>query len=233
MRRCVAFVGQLCDEARVIEQSHESHAFETMRRAMVSNQLRTTAVNDERVVAAMGAIARERFVPAARRGIAYVDTLVPLDGGRMLNAPMVTGRLLTEARPRPGERALVVGAATGYAAAVLERLVAVVIALEEASALAAVARAEGLTVVEGPLAAGWASGAPYDLILVDGAIERVPDALVAQLVEGGRLATGIVERGLTRLAIGVRTGGGFGLTSFAEADAARLPGFAAPAGFVF
>lgn len=210
---------------------------ESMRRAMVASQLRTTAVNDPRVVAAMGAVAREAFVPAQRAGVAYVDIPVPLGNGRALNVPMATGRLITEAHPQPGDRALVIGAATGYAAAVLARLVASVTALEEDPSLVERARAaplpDNVTIVEGLLAAGWADGAPYDLILVDGAIERIPDALPAQLAEGGRLATGLIEQGVSRLALGRKAGGGFGTTVFADAEAVPLPGFAAPAGFSF
>jgi protein-L-isoaspartate(D-aspartate) O-methyltransferase len=207
-----------------------------MRRAMVASQLRTTGVSDSRVLAALGSVARERFVPGERRALAYVDTLIPLGGGRALNAPMVLGRLLAEARPQAGERALVVGAATGYAAAVLAEMALDVVALEVDPALAAAARAalEGSArVVEGPLAQGWASGAPYDLICIDGAVEGVPDALVAQLRDGGRLVTALVEAGVTRLAIGRRAGEGFGLGSFADAEAPLLPGFARPRQFSF
>src|SRR5688500_346544 len=107
------------------------HNFEQMRRAMVASQLRTTGINDPRVVAAMGEVPRERFVPAGRAALAYADALIPLGGGRELNTPMSLGRLLTEAAPEPDDRALVIGAATGYAAAVLARLVASVVAVEE------------------------------------------------------------------------------------------------------
>src|SRR6185436_16130834 len=105
--------------------------FEPMRRAMVASQLRTTGVNDPRVIAAMGVVARERFVPADRRALAYADAGIPLGHGRALSPPMVLGRLLTEGRLNGSEHALVVGAATGYSAAVLARLVASVVALEE------------------------------------------------------------------------------------------------------
>ena len=104
------------------------HNFTDMRRAMVASQLRTTGVSDPGVVAAMGAVPRERFVPADRIPLAYADALVPLKPGRDLNSPMALGRLLTEARPAPSDRALVVGAATGYASAVLGRLVGQVVA---------------------------------------------------------------------------------------------------------
>jgi len=208
--------------------------FEPMRRAMVASQLRTTAVNDARVVEAMGAVPRERYVPAERAALAYVDTLVPLGGGRWLNPPMVTGRLLTAAELRPGDHALVVGAATGYAAAVLARLVASVVALEVDPALGAGAPAlERVAWVTGPLADGWSARAPYDVILIDGAIEAIPDSLVGQLAEGGRLVTGLVDQGVIRLVIGRRVAAGFGTSSFADAEAASLPGFAPPPAFRF
>ena len=205
-------------------------SFETMRRAMVASQLRTTAVNDPRVVAAMAAVPRERFVPADRMAIAYADIAVPLSDGRALSPPMALGKMLTELRLRPQDRALVIGAATGYSAAVLARLVASVVALEEDEALIPAA-AGAIRAVRGPLAAGWAEGAPYDAILIDGAVETVPDAIVAQLAEGGRLAAAVLEAGVCRLSIGRRAGAGFGLAAFADADAAPLPGFAPPPAF--
>lgn len=211
--------------------------FDEMRRAMVASQLRTTGVDDPRVLAAVGAVARERFVPEDRRAAAYADLPVPLGGGRELNPPMVTARLLSEAAPRGGEPALVVGAATGYAAAVLARMAASVVALEEDPALAAAARTalegSGAKLVEGPLAAGHGEGAPYDLILIDGAVEHVPQPLIDQLADGGVLATAILDRGVTRLALGRKSGGAFGLVPFSDAAAAILPGFARPRTFSF
>lgn len=210
--------------------------FEAMRRAMVASQLRTIGVNDVRVVDALGAVPRERFVPRERAALAYADTMIPLPGGRAMNPPAVLGRLLTEARPLRGERALVVASGTGYAAAVLASIGLEVTALEEDPALAATARvalAGAARVVEAPLAGGWPSGAPYDLILIDGAVEFVPEAIVDQLRDGGRLVTALAERGVTRLAIGRRAGAGFGLASFADAGAAVLPGFVRPRQFSF
>lgn len=211
--------------------------FEQMRRAMVASQLRTTGTNDPRVLAAMGEVPRERFVPAERVSLAYADALVPLKPGRDFNSPMALGRLLTEAAPRAGERALAVGVATGYAAAVLSRLVGPCTAVEEDEALAAAARDNlagfEVKLVEGALVEGCRADGPYDLILIDGAVEHVPDALIAQLAEGGRLATGLDENGVTRLAIGRRAGEGFGMTAFADAAAAILPGFAKPRAFKF
>ena len=212
--------------------------FEQMRRAMVASQLRTTGVNDPRVVAAMSEVPRERFVPADKVPMAYADALVPLGNDRDLNTPMSLGRMLTEAAPQPEDRALVVGAATGYAAAVLAELVKSVVAVEEDPALAAMARealsGTGVKLVEGPLTKGHRAGAPYDLILIDGAVEFVPDAIVAQLAEsGGRLAVAMLVGGVAQISIGRRGGAGFGTAAVSDAATAILPGFAKPRGFTF
>ncbi len=209
------------------------HNFEQMRRAMVSNQLRTTAVNNPQVVTAMGKVARERFVPASLAPLAYLDKSLPLGGGRAMPSPMVVGRLLTEARVRPSDRALVIGAGSGYSAAVLAELAGAVTALEEDAALATGELPGNVVRAQGPLAEGWAAAAPYDLILFDGAIEYVPPAIVDQLADGGRIAAPIVENNVTRLAIGRKAGTAFGLLTFADAEAPALPGFAVEKGFRF
>jgi len=211
--------------------------FNHMRQAMVASQLRTTAVNDARVIAAMGAVPRERFVPQESAALAYIDRAIPLGAGRALNPPMTTGRLLTEAHPKAEDSALVIGGATGYAAALLAELVASVVSLEEDATLLAVARqapaSTRVSIVEGPLAAGWKKKAPYDLILIDGAVEVVPQAIIDQLADGGRLAAAIVDRGVARLSLGKRSGKGFGLVAFADAEAVPLPGFTQPKSFSF
>lgn len=216
----------------------DSASFETMRHAMVASQLRTNNVSDPRVVEAMARVPREDFVPAEVRALAYRDTGVSLGGGRTQNPPMATGRLLTEARIMAGDSVLLIGAAGGYTAAVLARLAAKVVAVESDAALASHARAAlsgiaNVELVEAPLGEGHAPGAPYDVVVVDGAMEQVPDALIAQLAPGGRMTTGLVQRGVTRLAAGGRTASGFGLVDFADADSALLPGFARPKSFSF
>lgn len=212
--------------------------FAAMRQAMVDSQLRPNAVNDARVVAAMAVVARELFLPESLAPVAYADVKLPLAPGRTTNLPVATGRLLTQAALRADDRALLIGAGCGYTAAVLELLVASVVAVESDAALAAAARAAlaqtpRVTVVEGPLEAGQADGAPYDVIIVDGAIEHVPQSLIDQLAVGGRLVAGLIDRGVCRLSLGTRSEGGFGVADFADFDAAHLPGFAVPAGFVF
>ncbi|CAN5854929.1 protein-L-isoaspartate O-methyltransferase [soil metagenome] len=216
----------------------DSDRFEAMRHAMVASQLRTNAVSDARVVAAMARVPREAFLPAEVRAIAYRDTAVPLGRERYQNVPIATGRLLTEAYLLPADRVLLVGAAGGYTAAVLAELVAQVVAVESDAGLAAGARAalgaySNVTLVEGPLEAGHADGAPYDVLVIDGAVEQVPDALVAQLAAGGRVVAGIVDRGITRLSSGRKTAGGFGLLDFADIDCVSLPGFARAKTFTF
>ena len=207
--------------------------FATARRAMIENQLRPVGVSDPLVLDAMSSVAREQFVPEDSRPLAYADRSLPIGGGRYLAAPAVLGQLLTEMAPKPGERALVVGAGTGYAAAVLTAIGCETVALESASGFAERARELGIKTVEGGLEAGHKAGAPYDLILIDGAVEFIPDAIVAQLADGGRLGAALAEGGITRLIVGQKVAGAFGYLSIADAGVAPLPGFTKPRGFRF
>jgi protein-L-isoaspartate(D-aspartate) O-methyltransferase len=190
-------------------------------------------VTDRGVLLAMGDVPRENFVPAGARAMAYADRAVPLGAGRFLNAPATLGQLLTQMMPLRGQRALVVGAGTGYSAAVLAAVGLDVVALESSAELAGQAREVGLQVVEGPLEAGHRKGAPYDQILIDGAVEVIPDALIDQLADGGRLGAALIDRGISRLVVGRKAGGGFGYLSIADAGAPRLPGFTRPMAFTF
>jgi protein-L-isoaspartate(D-aspartate) O-methyltransferase len=207
--------------------------FAAARYAMVESQLRPEGVTDSAVIGAMGSVPRERFVPEQSRPLAYIDRAVPLGGGRFLAAPAVLGELLTQMTPEPGQRALVVGAGTGYSAAVLAAMGLDVVAVESASELAARARELGVDVVEGPLEAGHKKGAPYDQILIDGAVDSIPEAIVSQLADGGRLGAPLIERGITRLIIGRKTGGAFGFLSIGDAGVPALPGFNRPRAFTF
>ena len=205
--------------------------FSSMRTAMVESQLRTSDVDDPRVIAAMIQVPRENFVPAERRAMAYIDRAIPLSNGRALNPPLATGRLLKEAKVEPGDRVLLIGAATGYSAALLSALSANVTAVETEDGPPVVGN--GATVVRGPLAAGAPEGAPYDVLLIDGAVEQVPAALVQQLADGARVVTGLVERGVTRLCSGRVVSGVLGLASLADLEMVVLPGFATPERFIF
>jgi protein-L-isoaspartate(D-aspartate) O-methyltransferase len=148
-------------------------------------------------------------------------------------APAVLGQLLTQMAPEAGQRALVVGAGTGYSAAVLAAIGLDVSAVESSGELAAAARQLKIKVNEGPLDEGWAKDAPYHQILIDGAVERIPDAIIEQLNDGGRLGTAIIDRGITRLVVGRRGGGAFGTLSIGDAGVPALPGFTRPKAFTF
>ena len=221
-----------------IENSVSDVDHRAMRHAMVASQLRTNAVSDVRIVEAMARVPREAFVPDAVQAIAYRDTALPAGNGRAINLPIATGRLLTEAYLLATDRVLLIGAAGGYTAAVLAEIVAHVVAVEEDGDLVALARRAlaghaRVELVEGPLAAGHAGGAPYDVLVVDGAIEAVPPALVDQVAPGGRVVSGLVDHGVMRLASGRKTAGGFGLAAFVDSDCVVLPGFSTPRGFRF
>lgn len=206
------------------------------RLTMVESQLRPVGVSDVRVLGRMATVPREEFVPADARALAYADAPVPLGGGRALNPPMATALLIQAAEPRVTDRALLVGAATGYASAILRGLVSELTSLEEDEAMAAqLSRSAGPMhrVEVGPLTAGVASNAPYDVIIIDGGVEQVPEALIAQMVPGSRLATGLIERGVGRLCVGRKVGDVLSLRPMVEAAVAPLPSFATPAEFVF
>lgn len=207
--------------------------FAAARTAMVESQLRPQGVTDPAVIQAMNTVAREQFLPPETRPLAYVDRAVLMGDGRFLPAPAVLGSLLTQMMPVAGHRALVVGAGTGYSAAVLKAMGVVVTALESSPALAAAARENGIEVAEGALDAGWKKGAPYDQILIDGAVEHIPDAIVAQLADGGRLGVAIADRGITRLVVGRKAGEAFGTLSIGDAGVPALPGFQRPRAFSF
>lgn len=168
--------------------------YASARRNMVDGQLRTNRVNDPRLLGAFETLPRELFVPDTARGFAYVDEDLPLGHGRWIMEPMVLGRLLQEAEIEEGDAVLVVAAGSGYSAAVAASMAGSVVALEEETALAEQARSllqeleiDNVSVVTGELRKGWPEQAPYDVILVEGAIEEVPAAFGDQLAEGGRL----------------------------------------------
>ena len=207
--------------------------FAAARTAMVESQLRPQGVTDPAVLGAMGSVPREDFLPPESRPLAYVDRAVPMGDGRFLPAPAVLGSLLTQMMPVVGQRALVIGAGTGYSAAVMRAMGLSVTALESSAELSSTARGNGIDVAEGPLEGGWNKGAPYDQILIDGAVEYIPDAIVEQLANGGRLGTALVDRGITRLIVGRKAAGAFGYLSLSDAGVPVLPGFTRPRAFTF
>lgn len=200
---------------------------------MVESQLRPEGIADPALLTAMAAVPREDFVAEGLRPIAYSDRAVPLAAKRTLMPPAALGQLIQALAPIGGERALIIGAATGYSAAVLTAMGVAVTALESDSELAETARDNGIAIVDGKLTKGHPAGAPYDLILIDGAVEELPEAIIDQLAEGGRIATALAEGGVTRLAVGTRSGKAFGMRPFADAAVSVLPGFFRASAFVF
>ena len=209
------------------------------RQNMVDNQLRANKVIDEPLLALMGGAARETFVPPALRAVAYVDEDLPLGGGRFLIEPMVLARLIQALAPQPGDKALDLGCATGYSSALLAGLAGSVVAVESDARLAGETRgnlaALGLanaTVVSGPLDAGHPALGPYDVILVDGAIERLPRAILDQLAYGGRIAAVFKRNGRMGEA-SLWRGNPPARTALFDAATPLLAEFAAEPSFVF
>jgi protein-L-isoaspartate(D-aspartate) O-methyltransferase len=220
--------------------------FAQARRMMVDGQVRTSDVTDHAIIAAMLDVARERFVPPDKAALAYLDLDIPVNEGtvsdtsRRLLKPMVLAKLLEAAEIGAGDAVLDVGCATGYSSALLSRLAAHVIALEEDAALARQASkalqeigAANVTVVTGSLATGWPARSPYDVIVLQGATDIVPRILFRQLKDGGRLV-GVERRGAVGKAMVYRSAAGdvSGRVIF-DAMAPLLPGFAAFPTFVF
>lgn len=211
------------------------------RRKMVENQIRPNRVNDGAVVAAFADLAREAFLPPELRGIAYVDAALPLGGGRHLMEPLMLARLIQAARIEDSDIVLDVGCTTGYAAAVMARLAGAVVALENDAALAERARqtlaelgADTVSVVTGALADGYPRQAPYDVIVVEGAIAAVPEALTAQLADGGRLVAIVGdEAGVGRGTVFMQARGVLSRRVVFEGPTPFLPGFEPQPAFRF
>ena len=186
----------------------------TARRAMIDSQLRTSGVNEEYVLARMLAVPREDFLPAGKTAQAYIDRAVTFAEGH-LASPLFYGKLLLEAAPTPETRVLVVNGGTGYLAALIAPLAGTVSEVTAAEAAA----------LEG--------AGEYDLIVIDGAIEQLPEGLAAALADNGRIVTGLVLRQVTRLASGARIAGSVSLQPLEDLGIPVLPAFAAPKRWTF
>jgi protein-L-isoaspartate(D-aspartate) O-methyltransferase len=215
--------------------------FDTARTHMIESQLRPNKVTDERVLGAFARVRRELFVPEHLRVVAYVDEDLPLGGGRSLMEPMVAARLLQAAAIKRTDTVLVVGAGTGYKAALAAALARNVVALEEDPDLARRARAAlvehsiaSVSVVEGPLQQGYRPRAPYDVILFCGAVAEVPSEIASQLPEGGRLLVVIrPASAIGRATLMTRIGGALARRVLFDAATPLLPGFLPKPAFVF
>lgn len=190
--------------------------FNNMRRAMVDSQLRTSGVNAPWVIAAMGSVAREEFVPDALRSTAYMDRSIALPGGKTINPPLATALMLQVAEVTAEDHILLIGAPAGYVAALIATRNRQVVASETIAGLPEVASKGG-----------------FSLIIIDGAVDRLPDTLIALAAEDARIVTGVNERGVTRLATGYVRGGKIALRPFADSEIALLAEFGRKPEFVF
>jgi protein-L-isoaspartate(D-aspartate) O-methyltransferase len=193
----------------------ESGKFEDMRRSMVDSQLRTSGVTEGWVLAAMGSIAREDYVPGSHQTTAYMDRSIELENGEMLNPPVSTALLLQAGEVQADDNVLLIGQSNGYVAAILKTR----------TAHLTTAAADNLSAASG--------NAPYACIIIDGAAEELPDALFTLAADGARLVTGIVEGAVTRLAKGYVQNGNVALKSIADSEIAPLAAFARKPEFVF
>lgn len=215
--------------------------FSTARQSMVKSQIRPNQVNDPEVLAAMAELPRETFLPKALQGVAYVDEDLPLGNGRYLMEPCVLARLLQAATIRSTDVALVIGCTTGYSAAVLSRLASAVVAVESDAKLVQAAtntlaelQIDTVAVMQGELREGCPKQAPFDVIVFDGAVSEIPDALVAQLADGGRLVAAVRKtQAIGRGMLIVRSGDVIARRELFDATIPWLPGFEPAPGFVF
>ena len=207
---------------------------------MVESQVRVNDVTDVRVQEAMRDVPRERFVPTVRKGTAYADAPIEVVQGRYLLEPRTLAKLLQLAEIKPTDRILDVGCVTGYSSAVLARIGGLVTGVEQdadlvrvASETLPVAGASNAAVVQGSLAEGHKTKAPYDVIFLNGAIETRPDALLGQLAEGGRLVAVVKSGASGHATVFLKEKGQIGTRAAFDADAPILPGFREKVGFVF
>jgi len=215
--------------------------FAAARLNMVDSQLRPNKVADPTVLDAFLMVPRERFVPAAFHDAAYFDDELPLGNGRAMLAPMILARLMDAARIGPADKVLDIGCGSGYGVAIAARLAASAVGVEDDADLARQARARlaelgvlHADIVDGSLTQGHAAGAPYDVIVIEGAVAEIPQAIAAQLAEGGRLVTVLKDRGgIGRATLMTRVQGTLSRRPLFDAAAKPLPGFAPAPAFVF
>jgi len=211
------------------------------RKNMVESQLRTNRVTDERLLGIMRRLPREQFLPKNMMHLAYVDEDILMPGDRYLSEPLVVARLIMAAQVKSTDIVLVVGGGTGYTPAILGKMATTVIALESDPSLVAESSSrlttltiDNVVVVEGPFQNGWANEAPYDLILIDGAVESVPQTLFDQINDGGRIVAVVKpEKGVGRIVLFEKRGGNISDRVIYDASTPYLPGMAPQPAFVF
>ena len=215
--------------------------FAALRQTMVDTQLRTNKVTDENVLAAMNEIPREMFVPEDRASLAYIDEDIRIGKSRCMVEPMILARMIQATEVGPEDVVLDVACGSGYSSAVLGRIARAVVAVESDTDLAGTASArltklglDNVVVEMGQINAGWADQAPYDVIIVNGACGEIPEEILAQLAEGGRLCAVIRDAGGTGMAkLFVKSGGVVSNRVLFNASVPALPEFELEEGFSF
>lgn len=215
--------------------------FVQLRRNMIESQLRPCDVNDVPLLKAMEAVPRELFVPKGREAFAYIDQNIPVSEGsdrRFMLQPMIIGRMIQALELLPGDKVLEIACGLGYASAVMAELGATVVAVESDGALAAAARERlagwpGAKVLDAPLNQGAPGDAPFDAILINGAIETMPDGLLDQLKDSGRLVAIESGAGSSRVILHTRAGASFGKREILDVSAPVLSAFHRDSTFIF
>lgn len=204
-----------------------------LRTMMVDTQVRPSDVTKFPIIEAMLTVPRDLYVPDDRREVAYADLQIPLGGDRVMLDPRAMGKMLDMVNITPADLVLVVGAGGGYGVALAARLGQAVIGIEDDPALAAEAEAalaqdgvDNAVITTAPLTDGDAAHGPYDVILIEGGIETLPDALAAQLKEGGRIGVIVMDGVLGVARLGIKTGNVISWRDVFNATAPVLPGFA-------
>ncbi len=214
--------------------------FAAARQNMVDCQILPNRVDDQRIINAMTEIPREMFAPSELSAIAYVDETLPLGDGRCVMEPMVIARLLQTAALKSGDVALSIGCGSGYAVAVLAKIVDTVVAVETDKGLAQKATGnlselglDNVAVVDGDLQQGNAEQGPYDVIFFDGSVSDVPSSITDQLADGGRLVAIITSGGVGTAQLITRHGGALSKQNIFDAGTSPLPGFEPEKSFAF
>ena len=213
--------------------------FANLRTVMVDTQVRPQDVTKFNIIDAMLTVAREAFLPEELRRVAYVGDNITLEGGRVMFEPRTMGKLLDALDIQPDELVLDLGCGLGYSSALLSHLAEAVVAVEELPDLASEAQTilndqgiDNVAVIEGPLVEGSAKHGPYDVIAIQGGVETVPEIVLDQLKEGGRIAAIFMDGPLGECKIGHKSGGRVHWRMAFNAAAPQIPGFAKEAGFV-
>lgn len=212
--------------------------FSTLRVVMVDTQVRPSDVTKFPIIEAMLSVPREAYVPAAKQAVAYVGESVDLGQGRVLVEARTLAKMLDALEVLPSDRVLDIGGGLGYSAAVVARMAASVVAVEDEAARVEAANAtfaaQGIAnakAIVGPLSGGAASEAPFNVIIVNGGVQDVPETLLAQLAEGGRIAAVFMQGALGTVKIGHKVDGRVAWRFAFNASAPVLPGFARAAAF--